>query len=372
MEDTPEQDDSTGSPWEIANEILRDGLLSAYYKDVLTDSTPSNPRFLCHYTSFSGFEKIINTKSILLTPLSYTNDYSEFRSGYHKILYIFNLYLNNLQIQRSPNMDSFLREFMAEVTSNRDTLYFRQFISCWSSCDPADNWSNRQGNFELQSPDRLSMWRGYAADGHGVCLIVDLKDIKLNEMAPSNIVLYPVIYESDNEFQQRAAKTFDKFLNLFNETILNDQNHRNEIKDAMNLILQTLAITHKHPSYSEEREWRLVCDYEVLHNELSNPTLNEKNIPLENNIDYMLDDNPRAVIRLQMGEKENFDPINIQLSNILSYIYIGPCSWELQHQRMLAVKNHLRKNHFRIRDDENSEGPGVHVRYSEIPYRGRG
>ena len=359
MEQIPGEDSNHEKPFDVANNIIATTTFSKSKMGVDSDNAPIYPRFLCHYTSYASFQKIVDTKSVILSPLSYTNDYSEFRSGFHEIMSLFELFMEkygeNVDISKRKLIDAFI----SHGKTHRDNVYFRQFLSCWSQCDPTDT---------KESPDRLSMWRGYAADGHGVCMVLDLNKVNVADIAPSNIILLPVLYESKDQLRARADESFGMFLHQIDQKGEKLNWDASEIKDAMIYILNVLAITHKHPAYSEEQEWRLVCDYD----ELSNYVKNMKEFPVVRNLDYIIDNNPRAVVRLFLDGEKNADPIQFDMRELLSDVYIGPCSWELQHQRMLAVKSHLRKNDFRIRDDENSEGPGVHVRYSEIPYRGRG
>lgn len=358
MEQIAVQGSNQENPFDVANNIIAQTTFLRSSKALSSDNTLLYPRFLCHYTSFTSFEKIVDTKSLILSPLSYTNDYSEFRRGFHEVMALFESFMKQHGDNVSDSKRKLIDAFVTHAKANRDQVYFRQFLSCWSQCDPGD---------PKESPDRLSMWRGYAADGHGVCMVLDLNKVDIAGMAPSNIILLPVIYETEEEIRKRADESFGEFLHQIDnksETLNWDPV---DIKNAMIYILNTLAITHKHPAYSEEKEWRLVCDYE----ELSGYVGSIEGSKISRNISYIIDKNPRAVVRLFLDGKENLDPIRVDLQEILSDVYIGPCSWDLRHQRLMAVKSFLDEKGFKVRDTLDSQTQGVNVRLSDIPYRGR-
>lgn len=139
-------------------------------------------------------------------------------------------------------------QFNETYKHHLSTDLFDTFVSCWSVCTP-----------ESGDHDNLAMWRGYAADGNGVAIVIDPIALGLPDLFESEIVIYRVHYETDQEFALRALKVLEHFrdnLKKIEKSVL-----RANVGYAINAFAEVcflLAITHKHSGFKQEREWRFV------------------------------------------------------------------------------------------------------------------
>lgn len=205
---------------------------------------------LVHYTSFPTLQGIITNNEVWFSPVMGMNDYNEVAAGRELLV--------TLSANDGPLSDVFgkIREFDEQLLSEFNTEFqrtaesdlFDTFVSCWSECDP-----------KLRTHDNLTMWRGYAVDGNGVAVVIDPIKLGLNEEFTSEIIICPVYYESESEFADRANARFSRFLDDLGklERDVIDRNRPYVVNAFVELCFH-LAITHKHPGFKAEREWRFV------------------------------------------------------------------------------------------------------------------
>jgi len=100
------------------------------------------------------------------------------------------------------------------------------------------------------------MWRGYAGNGNGVAIVVDALALGLNSAFQSDIIACPVFYETRAEFAARAARYLSSFRGALSELegVANDYAYL--VADAFGELCFYLAVTHKHPGFHAEMEWR--------------------------------------------------------------------------------------------------------------------
>jgi hypothetical protein len=110
--------------------------------------------------------------------------------------------------------------------------------------------------------DLLSQWRGYTPGLAGVSLGLDLFPIMVGNGLPAHTVLRKVVYEYDEQRQLIHDAVSAWVSSAF--TLLDDP--RYEVSDlfptpamaALRLALSEYQLCFKHPTFSEEREWRLM------------------------------------------------------------------------------------------------------------------
>ena len=93
--------------------------------------------------------------------------------------------------------------------------------------------------------DDENMWKSYADDSQGICLIIDWKKLELNSLRP-----YRVVYGGNYDFDFNPKKWTAKLFNSF--TI--------EKVESIYYYLSAYAyfsIYHKRARYRKESEWRL-------------------------------------------------------------------------------------------------------------------
>lgn len=154
---------------------------------------------LVHYTNFAGLKGIVETEELWFSSASTTNDIAEISRG--------KSILERMTADGQPlhaiikSIQDLEPKFWEPLNLNYRNRHFGDFyhtyISCWSECE-----------LSSRSHDNLTMWRGYAADGNGVAIVVDATQLVTPGNIPSDIVMCPVFYESEAEFVVRARAAF--------------------------------------------------------------------------------------------------------------------------------------------------------------------
>jgi hypothetical protein len=204
-------------------------------------------RHLVHYTNFATLKGIIENEEIWFSSASMMNDLDEIARGKELI--------QELSAEGQP-----LHSVVCQIRDHNGDLwqgankafvdhllpdFFHTYLSCWSECD-----------LEAKSHDDLTMWRGYAGNGNGVAIVVDALALGLNDAFRSEIIACPVFYETRAEFAARA----ETYLNSFRDALLEHEGktagHEYLVADAFGELCFYLAVTHKHPGFRAEKEWR--------------------------------------------------------------------------------------------------------------------
>lgn len=339
----PQNDQHFRSAWDCANYAL---LETIFNNDVVAQNTSAKkfPDYICHYTSFAGLKGIIESNSIWLTPLSFMNDYSEFMKGHHSIhSQIIPKYIGAIDPSENKDFVTALRRAADDFASQAFNEYFNTYISCWSQCEILG---------DSNSVDALAMWRGYAADGNGVAIVIDVDATGISPKDESDIRLLKVQYEGDEALEKRTFRCLNIFFQLIKSEIILSKTSISELFDCIKSIYQTIALTHKVVEFQEEREWRLIMTSDTA-NILSGAEKVFKGL--------LQDRDARPIVKLNLDGQKSIIPKPVFLKDIVSHIMIGPCSWEIMHSRKLAIEHFLRENGFLK----------TKVLTSKIPYRGR-
>jgi hypothetical protein len=109
-----------------------------------------------------------------------------------------------------------------------------------------------------ENADLLSQWRGYGASGEGFAVGFGVPWLlSLNKIG---FRLQQVIYDPG---QQRAmvTKFLDRVAVIISEAKCSDEENRN-IWQMAAASLSSWAVMFKHPSFREEREWRIISEVE--------------------------------------------------------------------------------------------------------------
>lgn len=297
---------------------------------------------LVHYTSFEGFQGIVESNEFWFSPVSAMNDIEEVRRGKRFIV-------ENASAGRKAasslfaiqRIDPELWQAMSnEFDARLDWDAKNTFISCWSECNP-----------NYYTHDDLTMWRGYGNDGNGVAFVVNPDMFLLNRGYASEIIACPVSYETEAQFAARAANFFRAFaVNLLSLSSEERDNYRELVIQAFAEICFYLAISHKHTGFSREREWRFVWR--------RNPILDtdelEKFVLTKSSPSGMLER-----LCLPLLDNPGFAEGTLDLRKLISRIMVGPAQDMEASER--ALNNLLRKNGFDL--------SFTTVERSSIPYR---
>lgn len=195
------------------------------------------PSRLYHYTTIDGLVGITSTGSLWASDARFMNDSSE-------LSYAIGLIKEIIDEVFSGVKDEALKKLLSNSSGHAKTFANaeRPFIACFCEID-----------------DLLSQWRGYGTDKAPVSLGLDLRATSL----PKRTFLRKVIY--DPEEQRRLVRAVVEIWLGTIKTLLNrnDSIWPSEVPPslAVSALQGALAEHHlcfKHPTFSEEKEWRLI------------------------------------------------------------------------------------------------------------------
>lgn len=191
-------------------------------------------RVLYHYTSGTGLMGIFEGRSVWASNIHQLNDSSEFRHALDlakgeiaQVVAANNgLHAATLALRLCDLMDRFRK--------------FSVYVACFSEVG-----------------DSLSQWRGYCPSGFGYSIGFD-EEVLRSEATRQGFTLSQCIYEDGTKRSLLAAwaqSTMADLLPGFDPSAATDDTDADAWPRMQQLLL--LAPFFKHPSFSEEREWRM-------------------------------------------------------------------------------------------------------------------
>jgi hypothetical protein len=193
------------------------------------------PRLLYHYTSQAGLLGIATTRTLRATNMAYLNDLSEYEYGSRVIR-------TAIETRRGADT-AFVEETEASLKAKARDFCLTAFTG---------------------ASDLLSQWRGYANDGNGYCLGFDAASIRARAGDEEDWFLTRCEYDPDRQQQLANALVDSWFASWQREGSQPRQGGfwENFFGPSFGhaVAAVVLAFSFKHPSFSEEREWRLVME----------------------------------------------------------------------------------------------------------------
>jgi hypothetical protein len=216
--------------------------LSAEFRAKHADTVherPEPPRRLYHYTTLNGLLGITSSTSLWASDVRYMNDASELAYASD--------FISDIIAERLAAVESdVLRSVLPQRRGFANAFEYgrRPFVACF-----------------CEDEDLLSQWRGYRADEAGYSLGFDLRG---PAQLPPNTYLRKVVYDVDEQ-RQSVLNVLDVWLQTA-ESLLLDPDRSLSPEDlfpypAIWALQEALAEHHlcfKHPTFEEEREWRLI------------------------------------------------------------------------------------------------------------------
>lgn len=299
---------------------------------------------LAHYCSFSAFQSIISNREIWFSPIKSMNDIEEITRGKeliieyskdrsHKVWQALEIIRNH-----DENLWNYInQEFAHRWDSDPDDT----FISCWSECD-----------LELGTEDDLAMWRGYGHNGNGVAIVIDPRLFLTEEGYESEIIACPVFYETEEEFAYRAATYFRSFvINLLALTPADREEFKSLAVQAFVDLCYYLSVTHKHPGFKQEREWRFVWRRNQYLDQTLEQFVSSKAIGSSFHEKFCL----------PLNEKPDFVPTSLAITDLIKGVTLGPCAESDLKQNAILT----------LLENEGFEMNATRVFTSTIPFRHR-
>ena len=177
-----------------------------------------------HYTNLNSFIKILESKKLWATSFLQVNDTSE-------LIYFVNYIENEVSKYDSRENNSKLKEKITNVFSQvKNIMYTEQgycFVASFSKlCDDA------------------AQWERYGDNGYGISIGFNYD--KLDKfMSMNNCSLWEVAYRID----KKLIKGFYGII---------ERKTKEDTLDAFNELLLTIAARHKHKSFVQEKEVRII------------------------------------------------------------------------------------------------------------------
>lgn len=235
-----------------ARRIDTDALIQSFSEDQLRAGNDLGalsgqiPRVLHHYTTMDGLDGITNSMTLWASDVRYMNDSTELE-------YAAQLIDEIVADALAGASESRLRDAYVPGMANTFLTGPQPFISCF-----------------CEEGDLLSQWRGYVPGEAGVSLGFDLRFVEALQKdifgAPGSRGLYlrKVIYDPAEQ-RRRVRDVVETWLQTLSHLIAADgPGHEWESVYpypaiwSLSMALKEHHLSFKHPTFSEEREWRLI------------------------------------------------------------------------------------------------------------------
>jgi len=186
---------------------------------------------LYHYTSFQSAFNIINSKKLWTTQIQYLNDETEFKfaGGIAK-----SILDSKLKLDLNDDEKFVYNELINNTTFDHGANTFIFSLS--------------------EEPDLLSQWRGYCKNT-GVAIGFNYEKL-LNISKNQNFDLLPCIYDIDEQ-RKIIEDVIEEIKNLYIQNKSDEKSHQ-FFWQVFNARFSLIAKCIKHPSFKEEKEWRLI------------------------------------------------------------------------------------------------------------------
>jgi hypothetical protein len=226
-------------------------MFDSIYGDFINMATINNknrPTHLAHYTSIEALEKIISTNELLFSNPLFMNDFQEMRFGIFEGQKIMSQLGQDSRVLSSVGgLDNFgvISKSYQEAFRNFDVNHsFDVYVFCLSEYD----W--------VGQPDgRLSMWRGYGANGQGAAIVFNTQFITVVPDSP--LLIAKVNYAPNSDRINWINSAFNRCLDIL---ISNEITQLNLSITGANMFQLMLfeSLVSKNPGFKEEEEWRII------------------------------------------------------------------------------------------------------------------
>uniref|UniRef100_B0T314 DUF2971 domain-containing protein n=1 Tax=Caulobacter sp. (strain K31) TaxID=366602 RepID=B0T314_CAUSK len=258
---------------------------------------------MAHYTTAESAALILKNRTLWLRNAQLMNDSSEVAHGsacleaaLHAGL---GLRLENALNASHPGLFKAVAERVSAVDAQ---TRLQTYISSLSAHEP----NNMLG--------RLSMWRAYGGQTAGVALIFNTEMFSIDS-ARLGIYSSPISYGTSDDL---AVHLMEVIENIEKNKEILDNVPFESAKNILFNVLQFAALSHKHPAFEEEQEWR------IIHSPLTEATaFISTSIQTVRGI-------PQMVCEIPLRDQPGLNAPWMNLDRLLDRIIIGPCAYPLQ------------------------------------------
>ena len=215
------------------------------YADLRPEDAFHNKQpLLAHYTTTQVLEKILTSNEVWFSNPLFMNNMDEVRFG---VLQGNALVMNSQEIAKACKTEE-----RAQLFKNHFAFYFDQFanqhvldtyVFCLSDHDKNDN------------DGKLSMWRGYGANGNGVAIVFDTAKLNVAENSP--LIIANVKYATREARMDWLNNLLSTFANILSTADIPNEKLYLAAHSLFERI-KLFALYTKHQGFKEEDEWRIV------------------------------------------------------------------------------------------------------------------
>lgn len=194
------------------------------------------PSHLWHYTSADGLVSILKSKQIWASNIAFLNDTKEIE---HAVEYAKNAIGNRLN---RGDLAADERSVLQEMAQACGSAAKRYYVASFS-----------------EDQDLLSQWRAYCPPGGGYSLGISSEHLQAVSR-DQHFLLLPCIYDHRSQYQI-MHEFMESFLIIYRERSSKTDDHSTLRKSLVWEFAQHVTRfgpTLKHPTFQEEREWRLI------------------------------------------------------------------------------------------------------------------
>lgn len=192
-----------------------------------------------HYTSQRGLLGIISHEILWATNIKFLNDEHEFQHALDLIR----------EIIPTANVQPGMAEYET-LTAFKENLSSRL-----KSLDDYTSESIFTLSFSSEV-DLLSQWRGYCTDNNGYCLVFNVDAIFEKAKTKYNdVYLLDCVYQREEKVE-KLRDLLNKYWFEYRKST--EKKQQEAVLDALEKEVMLLASHYKHPSFSEEKERRIV------------------------------------------------------------------------------------------------------------------
>jgi hypothetical protein len=154
------------------------------------------------------------------------------------------------------------------------------------------------------------MWRAYGGQA-GVAFVLN-PEIFFSPSQALATYIVPVLYSNPESLQIELSRLANK---IHENTSYVQSMGKNMARDTFFHALRYIAVTTKHPAFSEEREWRLV----------SSPSIQQSEYVKQ--YQEVIAEIPQPVLKIELKGQPSQGLIGLGLEDFIKEILIGPCEF---------------------------------------------
>lgn len=278
-------------------EIFQPGDLELYKTLVEADQ-----RFV-YYTSADTALKIITNRELWFRNATVMNDFSEIQYGLQMIRAVFSGEEGERFMTAVDEIHEGTIEKTGELLSGWEFDWeMETYLACVSIHKESED---RRG--------RLSMWRAY-----GDTAIVINNTPMMVTADTLGVHSTPVRYFSEDSFAEHLAKVTNSI--LINRSYLQALGQEAFVASIHHMLF-LIAISAKHPGFSEEQEWRLY----YRPSERVSPAMTEEIV--------VLGGVPQKVFKLRLADEPENGLFGADIPSLLNRVIIGPSEFPYASRR---------------------------------------